>query len=137
MCPEVASRQLEISPSTRMSVKFPASRSRMRTVSSVTDQTRRSGIRLNCSCVVIRYSNPWQEKFSICLRCNKKMLKTYPQSDHQSLDAQKASVPLYPRDPPGRSLPTRESPANIALSYLFHVSNNAHPRASLAKLDTP
>src|ERR1700688_558590 len=137
MCPDVASRQLEISPSTRTSVKFLARRSRIRTVSSVTDQTRRSGIKLNCSCVVIRYSNPWPEKFSISLRCSKKMPTTSPQSDHQSLDAQKASVPQYLRDRQGRSPPALESPANIAPSYLFHVSNNAHPQASPAKPDTP
>src|ERR1700681_833150 len=137
MCPELASRQLEISPSTRMSVKFLASRSRMRTVSSVTDQTRRSGIKLNCSCVVIGYSNPWPEKFSICLRCSKKMPRTCPRSDHQSLDARRTSVPRYLRDHPGHSLPTLESIANIGPSYLFHASGNAHHPASRAKLDTP
>src|ERR1700693_1549227 len=137
MCPDVASRQLEISPSTRMSVKFLASRSRIFTVSSVTHQTRRSGIKLNCSCVVIRCSNPWQEKFSIYLRCNKKMPTTCPRSDHQSLDAQEASVPPCPRDHPGRFLLKLESPANIAPSYLFHVSNNAHHQAWPAKPDTP
>src|ERR1700688_3565907 len=137
MCPEVASRQLEISPSTRMSVKFRASRSRIRTVSSVTDHTRRSGIKLNCSCVVIRHLNPLPEKFSIFRGCNKKMPKTYPQSDHQSLDAQKASVPPCPRDRPGRFLLELESPAHTAPYYLFHVSRKAHPQPSPAKQDTP
>src|SRR6266403_4833902 len=135
MCPDVASRQLEISPSTRMSVKFLASRSRMRTVNSVTDHTRRSGIKLKCSCVVIRYSNPCPGKFSICLRCNKKTPRTYPRSDHQSLHARKASVQRYPLDRPDHSRPTRESPANTAPSCLFHVSGNAHPPAWRAKLD--
>src|ERR1700733_337812 len=106
MCPELASRQLEISPSTRTSVKFLASRSRIRTVSSVTDHTRRSGIKLNCNCVVIRYWNPWPEKFSIYRRCNKKAQRTYPQTDHQSPDATWALVPRCLRDHPGRSLPT-------------------------------
>src|ERR1700730_3331411 len=137
MCPELASRKLEISTSTTMSVKFLASRSRMRTVSSVTDQTRRSGIRLNCNCVVIRYSNLWPEKFSIYLRCNKKAPRTYPRSDHRSLDATWASVPRYPRDRPGRPLPTFESTANIAPSYLFHASGNAHHPTARANRDTP
>src|ERR1700686_2485441 len=137
MCPEVASRQLEISPSTKMSVKFLASRSRMRTVNSVTDQTRRSGIKLNCSCVVIRYSSPSPEKFSIYLRYSKKMPRTYPRSDHRSLDAPKASIPRYLRDHPARSPPAPESTANTAPFYLFHVSGNAHPPASPAKPDTP
>src|ERR1700731_4093740 len=121
MCPELASWQLEISPSTKISLKFLASRSRMRTVSSVTDQTRRSGIKLNCSCVVIRYSNPWPEKFSICHRCNKKTPRTYPRSGHQYLHARRTSVPRYQRDRPGRSFPTLVSTANIAPSYLFQV----------------
>src|ERR1700726_664818 len=112
MCPELASRQLEISPSTRMSVKFLASKSRMRTVSSVTDQTRRSGIKLNCSCVVILCSNPWLGKFSIYFRCNKKAPRTSPQSDHQFLDATWASVPQCPPDHLGRPLLTLESTAN-------------------------
>src|ERR1700675_3547893 len=137
MCPELASRQLEISPSTRMSVKFLASRSRIRTVSSVTDHTRRSGIRLNCSCVVIRYSNPWPEKFSIYLGCNKKTPRTYPRSGHQSLHARRTLVPRYLRDHPGRFLPMPEWIANTAPSYLFHASGNAHPPASPAKRDTP
>src|ERR1700732_3686403 len=137
MCPDVASRQFEISPSTRISVKFLARRSRTRTVSSVTDQTRRSGIRLNCSCVVIRYSNPWPEKFSIYLRCSKKKPTTSPRTGHQSLDARRALVPLYLRDHPGHSLPRLESTVNIAPSYLSHVSSNAHPQAWRANLDTP
>src|ERR1700730_2092346 len=136
MCPDVASRQFEISPSTRISVKFLARRSRTRTVSSVTDQTRRSAMRLNCSCIVIRYSNPWPEKFSIYLRCSKKTPTTYPRSDHQSLDARRASVPRYLRDHPGHSLPPLESIANTAPFCLLHVSSNAHPQASRAKLDT-
>src|ERR1700692_1269693 len=137
MCPEVASRQLEISPSTRMSVKFLASRSRIRTVSSVTDQTRRSGIKLNCSCVVIRYSNPWPGKFSIYLGCSKKTPRTYRRSDHQFLDARKILVPQSPPHPPGRSSPTLVSTANTAASCLFHVSDNAHLQASPAKPGTP
>src|ERR1700680_498838 len=137
MCPDVASRQLEISPSTRMSVKFLASRSRLFTVSSVPHQTRRSGIKLNCSCVVIRYSNPCPEKFSICLGCSKKTPRTYPRSDHQSLHARKALVPQRPRDRPGRSPPMLESTANTAPSYLFHVSGNAHPPVLRAMPDTP
>src|SRR6202795_2372747 len=137
MCPELASRQFEISPSTRMSVKFLASRSRIFTVSSVTDQTRRSGIQLNCNCAVIRYSNPCPEKFSTYLHCNKKTLTTYPRSDHRSLDAKMASVAQSLRDHPGPSLPTLGSPAKTAPSYLFRPSSNGHPQASPAKLDTP
>src|ERR1700693_2189957 len=121
MCPELASRQLEISPSTRMSVKFLANRSRMRTVTSVTDHTRRSGIKLNCSCIVIRYSNLWPGKFSIYLRCNKNTPTTSQQIDHQSPDVKNPSTPQCPRGRPNRSFPKLESIANTALSYLFHA----------------
>src|SRR6266571_1801398 len=53
MWPDWASRQLEISPCTLMSVKFLARRSRMRAVSSLTVQTGRVGMRLKVSCWVI------------------------------------------------------------------------------------
>src|SRR5580658_7937282 len=49
MWPDCASRQLEISPSTQMSVKFLPSRSRMRAVSSLTVRARRVGCRLKVS----------------------------------------------------------------------------------------
>src|ERR1700686_3017065 len=49
MCPDWASRQLEISPWTLMSVKFLARRSRIFPVSSLTVQVLRSGMRLKVS----------------------------------------------------------------------------------------
>src|ERR1700704_6074529 len=54
MWPDWASRQLEISPWTEMSVKFLASRSRILPVSSLTVKILRSGMRLKVSCSVMR-----------------------------------------------------------------------------------
>src|ERR1700751_3538711 len=60
MCPDCASRQFDISPSTSTSTKFFPSRSRMRAVSSLTVSDRRSGCKLNVSCAMVfpnRYSS--------------------------------------------------------------------------------
>ena len=51
-----ASRQLEISPSTQMSVKFLPRRSRIRAVSSLTVSARRVGWRLNVSWLILELS---------------------------------------------------------------------------------
>src|SRR5882724_6889606 len=58
MWPDWASRQLEISPWTEMSVKFLARRSRILPVSSLTVKVLRSGMRLKVSCSVI-LSSQW------------------------------------------------------------------------------
>src|SRR5260370_15279521 len=53
MWPDWASRQLETSPCTEMSVKFLARRSRILPVNSLTVNVLRSGMRLKVSCCVI------------------------------------------------------------------------------------
>src|SRR6266852_184077 len=53
MWPDWASRQLEISPWTEMSVKFLASKSRIFPVNSLTVQVLRLGMRLKVNCWVI------------------------------------------------------------------------------------
>jgi len=85
MWPDWASRQLEISPWTLMSVKFLASRSRILPVSSLTVKVLRSGMRLKVSCRVMRhplggtppinlheYQNKWVAEFGIrkCMKRN-------------------------------------------------------------------
>src|SRR6266567_3936475 len=61
MWPDWASRQLETSPWTEMSVKFLARRSRIFPVSSLTVHVLRLGIRLKVSCcvIVLRSCDPW------------------------------------------------------------------------------
>src|SRR5258705_10407826 len=53
MWPDWASRQLETSPCTEMSVKFLARRSRILPVNSLTVNVLRSGMRLKVRCCVI------------------------------------------------------------------------------------
>src|SRR5437899_11927506 len=68
MCPDCASRQLETSPCTKMSVKFLASRSRILPVNSLTVQVLRLGIRLKVSCCVIILGSrdPWTVTGDLC-----------------------------------------------------------------------
>src|SRR5215467_1028432 len=64
MCPDCASRQLEISPSTSTSTKFRASRPRMRAVSSLTVIERLSGCRLNVSWPIVIPENLLPNRYS-------------------------------------------------------------------------